>query len=235
MKPGGSTPKNRSMNRSVTSSYFAPPMPWRNRSPRARRAQAWSPAAASEFYAASLQFQQSGHRSCGVASASAASGIPTSGDRRARYRADPAGRRDAAVADRRMSRPTTAFPTNGRPPSNRAGMCALPSDGGDGPVNRLVVHLPKTPHLRQQMGHQPLERFARRPGFAEPPGSQSPGAFQLVPRLGETRPEVGVSSRALGPSASILDKRIRHQRSHVLGHAGPNAANNSRSSMARSS
>ena len=38
-KRGAGRPKNRSMSRSVTQSYLAPPMPWMNRSPRARRAQ----------------------------------------------------------------------------------------------------------------------------------------------------------------------------------------------------
>ncbi len=41
-RPGteaAANPKNRSISRSVTQSYFAPPMPWMNRSPRANRAQ----------------------------------------------------------------------------------------------------------------------------------------------------------------------------------------------------
>ena len=37
-KAGGSTPKKRSIRRLVTSSYLAPPIPWMNRSPSAKRA-----------------------------------------------------------------------------------------------------------------------------------------------------------------------------------------------------
>ena len=195
MKPGGRSPKNRSISRSVTRSYFAPPMPWMNRSPRASRAQSVV-TSARERIRTPPRCSSSSRSTARPASPSARSGSRASHDCRSESTiSPPAASGEKPPAAGLVGRPD---PQRGLQPSPLLGQLGhrmrKAADVMRPPIlaHRLVVDGAKLRQPGQQMRREPLERLARTyASSAGPPASPVPKKpLQLMTGLGQAGAEV---------------------------------------------
>ena len=174
---GAASPKNRSISRSVTQSYFAPPMPWMKRSPRANLAQSVViEGSRTDSHAGALQLHELLDRAAGVAFRlkwqPGFPRLPIGEERFAGAALMNNRRRRGFWAVQTQNGASTTVPLR----SNRGGMKAAPH-AMQLPVftQQIVVSIAEFRQRDQQVRDEPLERLAAaQPNSAEPPTFPNP-------------------------------------------------------------